>query len=112
MPIIDILKPKGTALFEEYMSNHITPIAYEVCWDKLTPDVTRCMQRIVKSGSKLWVNSLWESLCGGLDDDLAWDTSADAVYGKLLDMGASMIQSDRPAFLIEYLTEKGRRQMK
>ncbi len=107
MPIIDILKPQGQALFAEYMDKGIVPLAYEVCWNEYTPEVEACMQKVLASGSKLWVNSLWSSLCGGLEDDLAWDTQdPEAVYGKLLDMGATLIQTDRPEFLISYLRSK------
>jgi glycerophosphoryl diester phosphodiesterase len=110
MPIIDILKPQGRELFDEYMDGGTVPLAYEVCWDEYTPAVEECMKRVVESGTKLWVNSLWESLCGGLCDDVAWSGGdPDAVYGRLLDMGATMIQTDRPEFLIEYLDSKGRR---
>ena len=109
MPIIDILKPQGQKLFGEYMSKGIVPLAYEVCWDEYTPEVKDCMEKVVESGSKLWVNSLWESLCGGLCDDAAWESGdPGSVYGKLLDMGATMIQTDRPELLISYLRSQGR----
>ena len=108
MPIIDILKPQGRKLFDEYMTRGIVPLAYEVCWDRYTPEVEACMKRVVESGSKLWVNSLWASLCGGLEDDAAWASQdPESVYGKLIGMGATMIQTDRPEFLIHYLRTKG-----
>jgi glycerophosphoryl diester phosphodiesterase len=53
------------------------------------------------------VNSLWNSLCGGLSDDVAYETSAEEVYGKLVDMGATMIQTDRPQLLLDYLRSRG-----
>jgi len=109
MPIIDILKPQGRELFEEYASKGIVPLAYEVCWNEYTPDVEACMRQVVAGGSKLWVNSLWDSLCGGLSDDKAFAGSPDQVYGPLLDMGASIIQTDRPDLLIRYLESQGRR---
>lgn len=59
MPIIDILKPQGRALFAEYQEKGIAPLAYEVCWNKYTPEVKECMDKVVAGGSKLWVNSLW-----------------------------------------------------
>ena len=65
------------------------------------------MDKVVASGSKLWVNSLWASLCGGLDDDAAFDGNAAEIYGKLVDMGATMIQTDRPELLISYLRSRG-----
>ena len=62
---------------------------------------------IVLSGSKLWVNTLWDSLNGGLTDDKAFNGDPEDVYGQLLKMGATMIQTDRPEFLLEYLRKKG-----
>ena len=107
MPIIDILKPKGQALFAEYREKGIVPLACEVCWSEYTPEVEACMRKVVAGGSKLWVNSLWASLCGGLDDDRAFEGDPAAVYGKLVDMGATMIQTDRPELLISYLRSRG-----
>ena len=107
MPIIDILKPKGQALFAEYREKGIVPLAYEICWDRPAPEVETCMREVVAGGSKLWVNSLWASLCGGLDDDRAFEGDPAAVYGKLVDMGATMIQTDRPELLISYLRSRG-----
>ena len=107
MPIIDILKPQGRALFAEYQEKGIAPLAYEVCWNKYTPEVKACMKRIADGGSKLWVNSLWSSLCGGLDDDRAFEGGPAAIYGKLIDMGATLIQTDRPELLISYLRSRG-----
>ncbi len=61
---------------------------------------------MVSSGSKLWVNSLWPSLCGGLCDDAAFDGLACRIYGKLVDMGATIIQTDRPELLLDYLRSR------
>lgn len=44
-----------------------------------------------------------------LSDDKAFTESPDEVYGRLLDMGASIIQTDRPELLIRYLEAQGRR---
>lgn len=107
MPIISPTNAKSMALFEEYIADDEPQLAYEICWGEYTPEVESAMQRLIADGSKLWVNSLWNSLCGGLSDDVAWVTSADEVYGKLVDMGATMIQTDRPEYLLEYLRERG-----
>ena len=45
--------------------------------------------------------------CGGLSDDIAFETSAAEVYGKIVDMGTTIIQTDRPEMLIEYLRSRG-----
>ena len=111
MPIIDIQKPQGQELFSEYMQTGTVPLAYEVCWQSWTPEVEDCMKKVVESGSKLWVNTLWPSLCGGVgmnDDDAAFECGDPSkVYDKYIDLGATMIQTDRPEMLINYLRKKG-----
>lgn len=108
MPIIDIQKEQGQKLFQEYMDTKTVPLAYEVCWKKLTPEVSDCFKKVIESGSKLWVNTIWGSLCGYLDDDKALDCGDPAeVYDQVIALGASMIQTDRPEQLLDYLRKKG-----
>ncbi len=108
MPIIDIQKEQGQKLFQEYMDTKTVPLAYEVCWKKLTPEVSDCFKKVVESGSKLWVNTIWGSLCGYLDDDKALDCGDPAeVYDQVIALGASIIQTDRPEQLLNYLRKKG-----
>jgi glycerophosphoryl diester phosphodiesterase len=50
-------------------------------------------------------------VCGGFgnDDDAAYDAEDPAdVYAQYIEMGASMIQTDRPEMLIKYLKSIGR----
>jgi glycerophosphoryl diester phosphodiesterase len=111
MPIIDINKPQGKKLFAEYQERGVVPMAYEVCWQKEGKELEECAAAILKSGAKLWVNTLWPSLCGGAgnDDDAAYDAADPAeVYKPHLDMGATMIQTDRPELLLDYLRSIGR----
>ena len=112
MPIVDIQRPAGIELFNSYLEHGVVPLAYEVCWqtndDGAFDDACR---KILNQGSKIWVNTIWASLCGGdgNDDDAAY-VAADPgdVYQQYLDKGVSMIQTDRPEFLIGWLTKKGR----
>lgn len=112
MPVVDIQKEKGKKLFDSYIQTGTAPMAYEVCWDT---DEDGCFddacRKILEQGSKIWVNTIWASLCGGdgHDDDAAYITgNPDAVYQPLLDRGVSMIQTDRPEQLIKWLKKKGR----
>ena len=113
MPIIDCQKPKGQALFEQYEHWYAQtgekPLAYEVCFGELDDEARSCCRKVVEQGAKLWLNTLWASLCGGYDDDAAFNGNPDEVYGTILDLGASMIQTDRPQLLIEWLKKQGRR---
>ena len=108
MPIVSIDSPNGKKLFQQYKEMGVgTQIAYEICWRKTTNDVLDCMKTIVDGNSKVWVNTLWGSLCGSLDDDAAFEKGPEEYYGKVVDMGATIIQTDRPQFLISYLRSRG-----
>lgn len=112
MPIVDIQRPSGIELFNSYLEQGVVPLAYEVCWqtndDGAFDDACR---KILDQGSKIWVNTIWASLCGGdgNDDDAAYVAKDPGdVYQQYLDKGVSMIQTDRPELLIGWLTKKGR----
>ena len=111
MPIIDINKPKGQALFAEYQERGVVPMAYEICWQYPGEEIDQCIAAVRESGAKLWVNTIWASLCGGYgnDDDaaLAAEDPAD-VYAQYIEKGFTMIQTDRPELLISYLRSIGR----
>ena len=97
--------------FNSYLASpEAVPIAFELCFDTLDDNVKNTARRVLDAGSKVWVNTIWGSLCGDHDDDRAYDSpEPDKVYGPILDLGTSIIQTDRPEFLIKYLEKKGRR---
>lgn len=118
MPIINYTAKKWekhSVLFDQYLASDLHPLAYEMCWDGTLKGEQKQFDRVLASGARLWINTLWDSLCGGekhgYEDDRAVG-HCDAVYGKVLKMGATMIQTDRPAMLIEYLNQKGRHTLK
>ena len=109
MPIVDLHK-EGQM---DYLQAHLDSfpcIAYELCWRPGHADkFEKAAKAIVKAKAKVWVNTLWSSLCGGLDDDLAAESAenVEKVYGYMVKNGATLIQTDRPAQLIGYLRSKG-----
>ena len=107
MPIVNFGKKSYRKILESYERLKYPLLAYEICWSEYTPAVETCMREVIAGGSKLWVNSLWPSLNGGLCDDAAVEGDPAEVYGKLVDMGATMIQTDRPELLISYLRSRG-----
>lgn len=111
MPIVDVQREKGRQLFNSYIETATVPMAYEVCWNNYSDNAfADACEKIKAQGSKIWVNTIWASLCGGdgHDDDAAFITgNPDAVYQPLIDKGVSMIQTDRPEMLIKWLEKKG-----
>jgi len=106
MPIIDFRRSSAMELMSECLAGD-PPLAYEVVWDKMTWEVEQSMVAVLESGARLWTNSLWDSLCGGLSDDKAF-FHPHAIYGAHLKLGATMIQTDRADLLIEVLRDKKR----
>ena len=114
MPIINYTErhwERHESLFEEYLASPLPLIAYEICWNGTLRGERRIFEQVLRSGARLWVNTLWDSLCGGekhgFEDDRAIDNE-EKIYGELLKMGVTMIQTDRPQMLINYLNSKGR----
>ena len=112
MPVVDIQKDGGKKLFASYLKQGVVPLAYEVCWQNNADGAFReACEKIIAQGSKVWVNTIWASLCGGdgNDDDAAFEQDDPGkVYQQYLDAGVSMFQTDRPELLIGWLTKKGR----
>ena len=118
MPIINYNTKswdKHEQLFADYLASDLPYIAVEMCWDGTLPNEKKVFNKVLKSGKRLWINTLWGKLCGGVmdgyDDDAAVGNE-EKIYGKILSYGTSMIQTDRPAMLINYLNKKGRHTLK
>ena len=118
MPIIDYNTKSWNTheqLFAEYLSTDLPFVAFEMCWDGTIANEKKVFNQVLKSGKRLWINTLWNKLCGGDDADLEDDAAVGnehKVYGKILSYGATMIQTDRPEMLIKYLESQGRRTLK
>lgn len=108
MPIVNLDRPDAEEIIDGYKQLH--PVAMECCFKEVTPQVLALLKKVRANGSKIWLNALWPSLNAGHDDDRAVELhQEDDSWGWLLDHGASIIQTDRPALLLKYLQEKGRR---
>lgn len=107
MPIINFNKKGAEAEINACAS--VRPVAIECCFGKADAEVERLLALVRQNGSKVWINSLWPSLNGGHDDDRAVEQGEpDEAWGWILKQGAALIQTDRPAQLIQYLKKKGR----
>jgi glycerophosphoryl diester phosphodiesterase len=80
---------------------------YEIVFVEENRDVLQYIKaQLQNTSSLIWINSLWDSLCAGYSDDRAL-TNPDGTWGYLIDtLGARIIQTDRPALLLDYLKKK------
>lgn len=106
MPVVNLDKEN----VEELMSGYeeiLKPAAYELTYAEAEDDEMPLKFRQDLSGKALiWYNTLWDTLCGGHDDDLSLE-DPDAAYGYLIDtLGARIIQTDRAEHLLSYLRSR------
>ena len=111
MPILWINRQGALACFEAWQGCGRTPFAYELCFASEDPmDVLIRLESMQgKGGPRIWLNTLWDSLCAGHTDERGFSGDADGSWGWCLMRGATMIQTDRPAELMRYLEAQGRR---
>ena len=104
---------KAIASFEEWQRQKRAPGAYELCIpNEKSVEVLKRLQAMQKDGGpRIWINTLWDSLCAGHTDERGFKGDPDGSWGWALKQGATMIQTDRPAELIKYLESKGRRNL-
>lgn len=105
MPVVDLNAPGASQIVMDYQKN-LHPVAFEFIFEKDTSSVLRDLAKIKRRGAMIWVNSLWASLNGGWEDDMAVQ-DPDSIYGWYVDKGVNMIQTDRPRLLLDYLRKRG-----
>jgi len=104
MPIVVLDEPNSELIIEDYIEN-FKPVAFEFVFKDEKSPVLNKFKHLRKKGSSIWVNSLWESLNAGYEDDMAL-SHEDSIYGWYVKKGINMIQTDRPKLLLEYLRSK------
>lgn len=111
MPIVNLNDKNAERSLDEFISIH--PVAIECCLGKFDANVDRMLQKIHDAGIKIWINSIWASLCDGHDDDRAVELGEpDQSWGWILERGGSIIQTDRPQPLLQYLKKHKRHKLK
>lgn len=104
MPVANFGKP-GAANFVRDWVRDAKPCAIEFVFAEWNHEVEEAFALCREQGVRIWVNTLWPQLAGGLSDDLALHSPAN-VYGVLLDRGVSIFQTDRPATLQAFLDSR------
>ena len=106
MPVVNLYKDNARELMDGFMSE-LKPCAYELVYQTDDEVAYPKELRSTLSGKALiWYNTLWDTLCGGHDDDLALK-DPDAAFGFLIDtLGARIIQTDRAEYLLSYLKSR------
>ncbi|MFM1897756.1 MAG: hypothetical protein RLZZ385_2830 [Pseudomonadota bacterium] len=98
--------PILSAVIPEY--GRYMPIAYEITFVN-QPYFSEGVSAMDAAGGRIWVNALEPRHAAGLRDELAL-SDPDGNWGRIVELGADIIQTDYPDALIEYLQAKGLRE--
>lgn len=108
MPIVRMDKPGAVGKVQDFLEQ-LNPPAMELTYADSCSTVPPVIGRMCQGRTRVWVNSLWSSLAGG-HDDFASLVDPEAGFGFLVDsIGATVIQTDQPKYLMEWLGDRGRK---
>ena len=106
MPVVNLCKPGAEEIIDSYIKN-MKPKAFELVFKTDDANTLRLIKKVRDSGARVFINTLWPELCGGHDDDRAVELKQpEESWGWIVGQGAKLIQTDRPALLLEYLRAK------
>lgn len=106
MPIVTV-EDEGTLHAVQDYIDLLHPVAFELVFPADKEAFCLRVTQLLEGKSLPWFNSMWAGLSGNYTDDAAL-TDPDAVYGHLVkNLGARLIQTDRPVELLEYLRKHG-----
>jgi glycerophosphoryl diester phosphodiesterase len=106
MAVVDLDKAGARQIIKDYQQ-YMKPVAFELNFKTDTSSVLSDNHFINQHGSKIWINSLWASLNAGHDDDTAVDKeNTKDSWDWLIAHGATIIQTDRPKELLNYLRKR------
>ena len=105
MPIVNLDKTNAEEQIETFMKD-MNPVAFELLFKKDSNPLPVKLKSSLNKRALIWYNTLWDTMAGGHDDDMSL-SNPDAGYGYLIDkLGARIIQTDRPQYLLDYLRSR------
>ena len=105
MPIVNLDKQNAEQQIETFIHD-MHPVAFELLYKLDTNPLPKKLKKTMQDRSLIWYNTLWDTMAGGHDDDASLQ-DFDNGYGYLIDvLGARIIQTDRPQFLLDYLRSR------
>lgn len=105
MPIVNLDNKNAENIISDFITE-IQPVAFELLFKSDANRLPHTIKNQLKGKSLIWYNTLWDTMAGGHDDDMSLK-DPDKGYGYLINtLGARIIQTDRPEYLLNYLRKK------
>ena len=105
MPKVNLDEDEALQKLNDYL-RILNPVAIEFKFASDSNKLPYKVKDIMSGKSRIWYNTLWDTHAGGHDDDCSL-VNPDNGYGYLIDhLGTTILQTDRPAYLIDYLKKR------
>ena len=105
MPKVNLDDKDALKKISDYL-RVLKPVAIEFKFASDSNKLPYEVKRVMAEKSHIWYNTLWNTHAGGHDDDCSLINPDDG-YGYLIDsLDATILQTDRPAYLIDYLEKR------
>ncbi|MDR3297674.1 MAG: family 20 glycosylhydrolase, partial [Prevotellaceae bacterium] len=105
MPIVKLDEANAEAQIEQFVQL-LSPVAFELLFVADTNPLPKKLPAILNGKALIWYNTLWDTMAGGHDDDMALD-NPQAAYGYLIDsLDTRIIQTDRAELLLNFLRQR------
>lgn len=106
MPIVKLDSKDAEAQINKFVDD-MHPVAFELLFTSDSNPLPKKLKKSLDGKSLIWYNTLWDTMAGGHDDDASLKDVNNG-WGYLIDqLGTTIIQTDRPQMLIEYLRNRG-----
>lgn len=106
-PVIEDKIPNLSAYVEAYINN-LHPVAFQFRMASLDTQTYRLLPQVLKSGSRAFVASTWPNHTAGHDDNVSVFQRPSAGWGWLIDEGFTILETNFPKDLIQYLQSEHR----
>lgn len=106
MPIIADNEDNAITKLKDQLEK-LQPKAFEL-FLRESDTIMKQSEYLKNHGSRVWINSLWSSLCFGHEDSKAIKNPNEN-WGWIIEKGANIICTDYPNELLQYLEENGLR---
>ena len=105
MPIVHLDSVQALKTIKDHCKV-LNPTAFELLFSTDENKRPFKVRKKLAGKSLLWYNTLWDTMAGGHDDDASLKDINNG-WGYLVDkLGARIIQTDRPAMVLDYLRER------
>lgn len=111
VPVIEEKIPNLGAYVDEYIEK-LSPVAFQFRMASLDSETYRQLPKVLESGSKAFVAATWAEHTANHNDIISIFERPSAGWGWLLEQGFTVLETNYPKDLIDYLKVENRRVLK